>query len=81
MVNRKDGVKKQHRDEHTGAARELLEWKMCECNHCDRVYSFRAIADVLQCKALTNGGNGCHDLTKLQLVENGGLTSSIQSDL
>lgn len=29
---------------------------------------------------LTNGGNGCDDLAKLELVENGGLTSSIETD-
>ena len=28
---------------------------------------------------LTNGGNGGDDLSKLELVENGGLTSSIES--
>lgn len=30
--------------------------------------------------ALTDGGNGGHDLSELKLVENGGLTGGIESD-
>lgn len=31
-------------------------------------------------KELTNGGNCCDDLTELELVEDGGLTSSIKTN-
>lgn len=30
--------------------------------------------------ALTDGGNGGHDLSELELVENGGLTGGIKSN-
>ena len=35
----------------------------------------------LAAEQLTNGGDGSHNLAKLQLIQNGGFTSSIESHL
>ena len=35
---------------------------------------------VILCVRRTDGGNGGHDFTQLQLVEDGGLSGSVQAD-